>query len=333
MTSSIPALAVCLCVIPPLVPSTQAQTLPPQDRIRIAEAFRLADFVYDTWPDWRDVPFALLLVTPKYEFLVRHPRPGSEFTSLGYDQELYSDVLYRSRVFDTRLLATFPAVGGIPTVVIGQPGATGQTSTSWVLTVLHEHFHQLQMSDATYYTATDSLGLAGGDDTGMWMLNYPFPYDSLYAASAIDRLASAALLALRSIGSSEFPGALESYRMQRDRVSEILQAPDYRYLSFQLWQEGIARYTELVVARRAAGGFQPSERFGALTGYVPFPDVADALLTSIEEGLEGSAQEARREIFYPIGAVEGLLLDEMRPDWKQRYLKEKFYLERYFTNP
>ncbi len=214
---------------------------------------------------------------------------------------------------------------------MGQPDGTGQDSTVWVLTALHEHFHQLQMSDTTYYSETDDLGLAGGDETGMWMLNYPFPYDSADATAVIDQLASAALEALRSIGSSEFPGMLDAYRLQRDRVGEVLEDSDYRYLSLQLWQEGVARYTELTVARRAAAGFEPSEQFRALADYVSFQEAADSRMASIEDELQGSLADAGRVFFYPLGAVEGLLLDETRPNWKQRYLREKFYVERYFS--
>ena len=42
---------------------------------------------------------------------------------------------------------------------------------------MHEHFHQLQWAQPEYLKAIDDLGLSKGDATGMWMLNYPFPYD------------------------------------------------------------------------------------------------------------------------------------------------------------
>ena len=90
-------------------------------------------------------PFAVLLVTPEYEFLIRHPRPSQDFTLIGYDTVLKSNVYSRKRTFSANLLATFPAVSGIPTIVIGQAENTSKkTSTPWVITLLHEHFHQLQ---------------------------------------------------------------------------------------------------------------------------------------------------------------------------------------------
>ena len=45
------------------------------------------------------------------------------------------------RQFPTAIQATFPAVNGINTIVIGEPEQTSQkTSTRWVVTALHEHF-------------------------------------------------------------------------------------------------------------------------------------------------------------------------------------------------
>ena len=37
----------------------------------------------------------------------------------------------------------------------------------------------------------------------------------------------------------------------RRRLRAVLPAADDRYLAFQMWQEGVARYTELRVARLA----------------------------------------------------------------------------------
>ena len=152
--------------------------IPPADRIRLAEGFRLADSLGQRlWPDWNSAPFAVLLVTPDREFLMRHPKPSQDFMVLGEDSVIGAQVWFRPRRFDIHLLATLP-VGGIPTIVIGRAESTQvQTSTPWVCTLLHEHFHQLQYSRPGYYSGVNALGLSRGDSTGMWMLNFPFPYD------------------------------------------------------------------------------------------------------------------------------------------------------------
>jgi len=131
-------LALLACA--PALPAQDAPALPDIDRVRIAEAFRLADAVQDKiWPAWSTAPFAVLLVTPKYEFLMRHPNPSSDFTLLGYDSVLKEKVWYRERQYSISFLATFPAVSGLPTIVIGEAEyTTSKTSTPWVVTLLHD---------------------------------------------------------------------------------------------------------------------------------------------------------------------------------------------------
>ncbi len=167
----------------------KAQSLSGADRTRIIEARRLvAGLGERLWPGWKRAPFALLLVTESAEYLIDHPRPGSDFVRAGYDSSLAAHVWQRPRVFAPTLLATFPAVGAIPTIVVGTAEHTGKASTEWVLTLLHEHFHQWQYSIPNYYVRVGDLGLARGDTTGMWMLNYPFPYDSIPVQQAMKHL-------------------------------------------------------------------------------------------------------------------------------------------------
>jgi hypothetical protein len=81
--------------------------IPEIDRIRLAEAFTLSEAIGNSlWKDWDKAPFALLLVTPDYEFLIRHPAPSPDFIPLGFDSLLKSDVFYRKRTQQLNLLAT-----------------------------------------------------------------------------------------------------------------------------------------------------------------------------------------------------------------------------------
>src|SRR5207247_4640963 len=136
-----------------------------------------------------EAPSALPLVTHSLEFLVPHPKPSDAFRPLGRDSLLESAVFVRKRVYAPDLLATFPAVTGVTTIVIGEPANTGKTSTEWVLTVLHEHFHQLAYSHPGYYAGVDSLRLSRGDENGSWRLYYPFPCDSATVAARVGVLA------------------------------------------------------------------------------------------------------------------------------------------------
>ena len=303
------------------------------DRVRLAEAFRIGETLGNQiWAGWNKAPFAVLLVTPEDEFLIRHPKPSADFTLINYDPLLKSNVFYRKRTQPENMLATFPIVGRIPTIVIGQAeNTTKKTSTPWVATMLHEHFHQLQYSRPTYYQEVDRLGLSRGDQSGMWMLNYPFPYDWPEMREHFSLLSKLLADALQARNKSEFAAKLSAYRRQRDELGKTLSPDDYRYFSFQMWQEGIARYTEYRIAKLAAGRYKPGKAFRALKDYKPFAEVAEQIKAGIlNELATGKFEEYKRVIFYALGAGEGLLLDRLNPRWRQRYFVEKFYLDKYF---
>jgi len=313
--------------------AAQQPQLDNTDRIRLAEAFRLADTMGNRlWPGWAKAPFAVLLVTADNEFLIRHDKPSADFKLVNYDSILHSNVYVRKRTQPANLLATFPIVGGIPTIVIGQAENTAKkTSTPWVITLLHEHFHQLQYSQSDYYPSVNSLDLTRGDKTGMWMLNYPFPYDWPEMHDHFSLLASRLLKTLQTQNTKQFEQNLSLYLAERRELEHTLSPDDYRYMSFQMWQEGIARYTELRMAQLAANRYKPSKAFKKLKDYKPFSEVALEIKRSIESELAtGKIEQSKRVMFYALGAGEGLLLDLVNSGWRTQYFTDKFYLDHYF---
>lgn len=296
--------------------------IPEADRVRLAEAFRLAEAIGDgIWPGWSKVPFAVVLVTPEKEFFVRHPAPPANAKGAGWDALLGSEVYARPRSFPPGLLATFP-VEGTSTVVVGQLQNTNATSpTDWVVTLLHEHFHQLQEAQPGFYGKVTALGLARGDQTGMWMLNFPFPYDAATVADAYRDAAQALRIALGGGDANPFLAA-------RRRFRSSVSGDELRYLDFQLWKEGVARYTQIRVARFAAPErYTPLPAFAAQSGFVAYPTLAAALSdTLLEELSDLSLSEDRRTVVYPYGGGEALLLDRVRPCWRDQYFANMFTL-------
>ncbi len=310
-------------------------TIPEIDRIRLEEAFRIGETLGNkVWENWDKAPFAVLLVTPENEFLIRHPQPSKDFMLVGYDSLLKSNVYFRKRTQQINFLATFPAVGGVATIVIGQAENTSKkTSTPWVVTVLHEHFHQLQDSQPTYYKEVDELNLSRGDQTGMWMLQFAFPYKDAKVQERFSALSKLLAETLQIKKKSDFSAKLNEYLEARREFQQMLSPDDYKYFSFQIWKEGIARYTEWRVADLAARKYKPSKEFLALKDYTPFKDVADTILNKqILPSLPTlQFEKSERLVFYPFGAAEGLLLDRANPKWQSRYLTEKFYIDKYFV--
>ena len=297
-------------------------SLDPVDAIRLAEAFRLARAVQASgWPGWDATPFPVLLVTPEQEFLTGHPRTPAGFTAAGHSTVLQTEIWSRPRQFAANLLATFPAFGPPSVVVVGRAEATSKTSTTWVLTLLHEHFHQYQSSDPQYASAVDQLGLSDGDQTGMWMLNYPFPYRSPQVA---DRFSSVSQDLGRAIERSSAADRRQFWQTYAGFL-DGLQERDRRYFRFQVWQEGVARYAELRVAEAAARMYTPSREFQGLPDFQPFSTAAGVMRAAIlNELAHPDVAKQQRVSFYAFGAGLALLLDQDGEAWKSNYLTDKF---------
>ena len=328
---SVPILALCaaLLALPARSGGRPAVQLDPTDRTRLAEYFRLsADLGERLWRGWRDAPQAVLLVTYENEFLVRHPRPSPDFELLGHDPLLQSDVYTRKTKERADLLATWPAVGGVPTIVVGQAQkTTARTSTPWVVSLLHEHFHQMQMADPGYPRAVNELGLARGDRTGKWMLDYPFPYEDPELNTRFAALSRALSSALTAPDGSLSARAAE-YRRERAALAGRLGRDDFAYLSFQLWQEGVARYTEYAISSLAAERYSPTPAFTALPDYMTFGQIASAVRAHVEGELARLSVAATKRIaFYYLGAGEAMLLDRLRVGWRERYFEERCTLD------
>lgn len=303
-----------------------------EDKVRIKEAVRIFN-VYGNliWDNWSTAPFAIILVSNDNEYLMYHSNPSEDFIHIGYDSIIESEIYTRPRQFSNNMLATFPAVNGTPTIVVGQPENTSRSSMDWIITVLHEHFHQLQSSRPDYYESVDLLDLSGGDNSGMWMLNYKFPYDNKIIADQYDILIQSAKRTVLSINEPDFEPNLVNYLTEKEKFKSLLDKKDYDYYSFQIWQEGLARYTEIKIADIIKDNYTTSDDVTKLDDYVS----PDSFYVSIINKLFKKADtqnlsDNERDCFYTLGALEGMILDKSNPDWKNLYFKKKFYVEKYF---
>lgn len=294
----------------------------PADKARIKEAVLISNKYSETvWKGMSSATFSFILVTDSVEYLLFHPTPSPDFIFLEEDPILNTKIYWRKRQFATTLLATFPAVNGINCIVAGTPANTGKNTTEWIITLLHEHFHQYVYSQPGYYDAVQQLDLSGGDQTGMWMLNYSFPYTD----AGVGKLYNKYTAALKQAAAG---GDVHKYIERRKKLAANLQLADYRYLSFQLWQEGIARYTEYKFLE-VMKDYSPSAEIKALPDFVSFETYRQQLYTAEMNSLTGlKLPDAKRVCFYSVGFAEGLLLDRTNPQWRYRYLVNRFYLEK-----
>jgi hypothetical protein len=299
------------------------------DKIRIREAISISQKFGDKiWEGINNIPFAIILVTDSVEFMVNHPDPPPGFILCEKDTVLRADIFYRKRQYPVNWLATFP-VNGTSCIVAGTPANTGRHSTAWIMTLLHEHFHQYEYSYPGYFRDVEALGLSNGDQTGMWMLNYPFPYDSIPVSEQYKKYTLALSDLIAGLDTKTFDPLFKRYRPERKKIRQLLKPADYRYLSFQVWQEGVARYTEYKFLE-LMGDYDPSKEIAALPGFISFSDYKDQLYRSEMKDLAGlELSEGKRVCFYSAGFAEAILLDKLNPAWRSLFLKDKFDIGRY----
>jgi len=311
----------------PVVPQESSEQLSADDAIRLREFYRLATRIQDQiWPKWSATPVPLLLVTANTEFLTHHPKPPADFKPIG------NDIYACPRQFPINLLATFPAFGPPWVIVIGEPeNTTAKTSTPWLITAMHEHFHQLQGAQPGYLQGVKDLGLSRGDTSGMWMLNYPFPYEKPEIVRSFGDLRDLLLNAVNEADPKKFARLAQQYRQVRKQFFTQLAADDARYFSFQLWYEGVARYTQIKVAEAAGAQYHATVEYAALPDYESFASYgAKARAETLNELKQADIARWKRTVVYSFGATEGLLLDRMNPGWKAEYFRHPFSLDTFF---
>ncbi len=311
--------------------SFSQNTIGKTEALLINEAKLIADTHGDKiWKGFSTAPFIIILVTDSIEYLIHHPYPSDDFKFLYRDSILNTDVYARTRTYPKEWLATFPAVNGINCIVVGTPKNTGRTYTNWMITLLHEHFHQYVNSQPDYFEAVDKLNLSGGDKTGMWMLNYPFPYDSTVIINQYQKFTTALVEAVNNIAKKNFKKLLGVYLKEKQVFKKLLKAEDYRYFSFQLWNEGLATYTEYKFLEML-GNYKFSAAVAPLKDLIPLSQYKKEFFNAQVLNLkELKIQADKRVCFYQIGFAEGLLLDKVNKTWRNRYLRDKFSTDTYF---
>lgn len=317
--------------------SSYGQSVPTmryEDKIRIREAALITEsFGDEIWKGINKVPFVVLLVNDSVEFLINHPYPSSDFQLSENDSILKSKIYYRPRVYPEWYLATFPAVNGVSCIVVGTPEKTKKNSTEWVITLLHEHFHQYQFSSPNYFGEVDKLDLSGGDQSGMWQLNFNFPYTDPALASKFREFSNALYNAVLHNTRQKSRKYFKEYVSKRMALKQMLEPSHYRYLSFQIWQEGIARYTEYAFVK-SLRNYQPTFEMLQMEDYEDFKSYEDKIyLSELGFILNQKIEQDKRICFYAIGFAEGILLSKYSPKWRDRYLVNKFYVEDYFEKP
>jgi hypothetical protein len=259
------------------------------------------------WPGFGAAPFGMLLVRENRELLLCHPSVPAGFGPAGLDPATGCHGFTRPRsTLAANLLAAMPIFGPPSTIVIGTPEATRLSPARWRATIWHEHFHQWQAALPDYYPRVGALGLAGDDRTGMWMLNFPFPYQRPDVVQAHGHAARALAAALAARGGGSLVPLARRYVALRRAFAQAAGERNWTYFDFQLWQEGVARWTEIAIGRSTsdqAARDEATAREREILAALAEPDLA-------RDG---------RPAAYALGAGEAMLMEACGADWRTRY--------------
>lgn len=265
------------------------------------------------WSEWEDTEMPLLLIDDQQEYVFNTKVHDSTF-AIQCDKHPS-----RPASFNKNFLATFPLLNHQPTIVVGTPENTGKNEEAWTTTLLHEHFHQLQFSRPNYYQAQKALDLDHGDQSGMWMLNHPFPYDNNDVNVKFKKMA----LNLLQVDSIPLQKVFTQHKLLKSELKNMIGEEHYKYLNLQLWQEGYARYMEMQLTQDWIDQFHEINQD-------QFTKADIELLKNRQQQevkthlISNSPKELKRVYFYALGAAEAELISRVNIQWKQQYFDSLF---------
>lgn len=281
------------------------------------------------WPGFCCKNLPVIIVGHEHDRLYCAKKSPAGFTLFSIDTDTNCRIDIREAgQFSPTIRATFPFAGSKAVAVVGAHGIVESNPAAWVATLLHENFHQHQMNWRGYFSGLADLDLAGDDDSGMWALNYPFPYEDKNVIAMVQQ-SSLDLVAILTEPNKTIRRELAiQYAGKRpDRLLALSDA-DRRYLEFQLWQEGVARYTELALAEFAGSGTHSSldktNNFSALAA-----NLRQRILSTLRQH---DLHKNGRVYFYSLGAAEALVLDEIDQNWRDSYFENSFSMAGFFRD-
>ncbi len=267
------------------------------------------------WHGMSQAPLPILLIDQKQETLFCGA-PAEGFSPAGFDPVTNCSLQSRARVLPTDLSAA-TYLGDQQVIHMGLATTLEMTKAEWMTAFLHEAFHQYQRMIPSYVEAVEQVRNEFGKDSSQWMLNYDFPYADPDIKAAFARMNAAGLRFLESSEGAK-QAAIADYITARNEAMAVAGSRDWLYFEFQAGQEGVARWTEI--------------RLGELVS-ATHPDIAEiakdrraGLATSLRAIDRNGLDMWKRSAFYIYGAVEAQMLDELKTDWRRRYLEQPFSL-------
>ena len=291
------------------------------DKIRYQEVIKISKVMGDNiWIGFSEQPFPMLFIYDSVEYLVNHPNPPADYKVAGFDTVLNLTVYKNKRTWPPVLLACAP-INNYPTLLASTPEALKTGSSTWIIKLLHERFHQNQFFDSLLRDL-NALKLKVTDAT--------FPYDSPKVNERYKNYRNSLAMALENLNNSKFRKSFKNYIKQKRKFKKCLSNDEYQYFSLMLWMEGISRYTEFKFLEQLRNYYIPASILW-LKDFIPFSQLEEKKLAKEHSYLkELDLNVGKKNCWYTIGYAEGILLDKVVKNWRLLYPKKKFNIDQYY---
>ncbi|HSP14139.1 MAG TPA: hypothetical protein VLV78_05245 [Thermoanaerobaculia bacterium] len=314
-----------------LISAPMAADLAPQHIVRLNEAFRIAGVLGPrVWPGFTATDAPVILIDGESEYLLNIDGAAEGFTASA--QTFRGRPVYvRPRVFPPNLRASFPAVMGRATVVMGTPSGSGTRGDGaiWTVTVVHEMFHVFAYNHGEPEKVA-ALAI-GPPREAQWQLDYPFPYHDERVRRAMHVAGCDLYRCIESSADLPYESGVADEAVHT--LGDLLDAAfpgrkDLAYARFVATKEGVARYFEYRVAELAARDYSPTPDYAKLDGTDAFAMAWDNFYKAMPFQIKhlGNVSQSRSE-FYSLGLGLALVLDRIEPEWQKRYFESGVWLD------
>ncbi len=307
-------------------------TLNSEDKAQLVEFSRLKKmFGSQVWPDFGEVEIPLIQYNERYEFLVAHPHPPAPWTIV--DNDTFQDKPYYRRAVEKAQAFAVP-VGDLWAASLDTlshmnqsmkellrekippekltPGMLKMMEISpaqHVVGLLHEAFHAFQALriQARFLRANSMYSLEK---------NYPFE-DKLFR-DVWNQEGSLLASALREDDDTERLALIRKFLdMRTKRRSDTSLSQELISLEREFeWLEGLAKYVEMKFAELGSSQLGEAESKA-------FRVIWNRLRMDFIYRLNNLGNLSGDLRFYLSGAIQAMILDKIRPDWKQEMIYQE----------
>lgn len=345
--------------------STVVEQLSELEKARIAEARHLLQTLGDAvWPAWGEHAIPVIVYNEQYAFLIGYPDPPAGWLKVPVDErrggpwEPVPEDVFQGQVYYRQPLPDPAVTPEAFTVLVGERwvaslptkefmeigfyagfreempaplralvpyrliwGFLGGETDAYLASLAHEAFHAYQGRVAEDRLRAAELANGPGRD---------YPWDEPALAQAWQEELDLLVRAAQSDSDTEARELAGQFLDRREarRADAALSAALIDYERQREWLEGLAKYAELALTQAA----------GATEGYAPLTELAvDPAFKNYQtrdrffsQQLDEARRLAGREgetRFYYAGFAQAVLLDRLRPGWKEQAFSTGIMIE------